>query len=217
MSTGWYGKSIKINFFTTHQMITFKNLSKQDPYILFKKKYDEAILSKQKFIEAACVSSFSKEKDEVDSRYVNLKFIDNKEFIFFSNYQSPKSSQFSLHDQISVVIFWSEINFQIRLKAKIKKTSLDYSRNYFKTRSKGKNALAISSSQSRKINSYDSVKDNYNEALSSKNLTICPDYWGGFAFTPYYFEFWEGQDLRLNKRDVYEQNGNNWNHFMLQP
>jgi len=43
-------------------MITFKNLSKQDPYILFKKKYDEAILSKQKFIEAACVSSFSKEK-----------------------------------------------------------------------------------------------------------------------------------------------------------
>ena len=61
--------------------------------------------------------------NEVDSRYVNLKFITNDEFIFFSNYDSPKASAFNSHNQIAALLYWSSINVQIRMKAKIKKTS----------------------------------------------------------------------------------------------
>ena len=75
-------------------MITFQNLSKEKPYIKLKKIYDEALSSNQKLIEAILISSFSFETNEVDSRFVNLKFIDNKEFIFFSNLRSPKALQF---------------------------------------------------------------------------------------------------------------------------
>ena len=66
-------------------------------------------------VEAISISSFSKELDIVDSRYVNLKIVDNEDFIFFSNYQSPKAKQFESHDQISALIYWSKINVQILL------------------------------------------------------------------------------------------------------
>ncbi len=198
-------------------MIIFKNPSNEKPYMEFKKKYDEAILSNQTSLEAILISSFSPETNEVDSRYVNLKFIDDKEFIFFTNLKSPKSTQFKSHDQISAVLYWPNINLQIRMKAKIKSVTREYSNNYFKSRSKDKNALAISSNQSREIESYELVKSNYEKVLASDDLTVCPDYWGGFSFTPYYFEFWEGRKQRLNKREAYKLNDNNWLESSLQP
>ena len=115
------------------------------------------------------------------------------------------------------MIYWPVINLQIRLKAKIKKTSAEYNKKYFAERSPEKNALAISSNQSKIISSYEDVKENYNKTLKSNNLDKCPEFWGGYSFNPYYFEFWEGHNTRLNKRDIYKKNEKNWDHFFLQP
>ena len=84
-------------------MIEFKNLSKEEPYMVFKEKYNNALNKKQKNIEAMSVSSFNKVSNEVDSRMVNLKFIDKNEFIFFSNYESPKSIAFDSNNKISAL------------------------------------------------------------------------------------------------------------------
>ena len=70
-------------------------------------------LKKQKNIEAISISSYSS-KQEVNSRYVNLKFVNNNEFIFFSNYKSPKSIEFDSHKQITALIYWCNTNTQIR-------------------------------------------------------------------------------------------------------
>ena len=79
----------------------------------------------------------------MDSRFVNLKYVINDEWIFFSNYNSPKSKQFESHDQISAVIYWNSINVQIRMKAKIQKTNLEFSNEHFQSRDMTKNLLAI--------------------------------------------------------------------------
>ena len=85
-------------------MIQFNNLNQEIPYLVFKEKYNESLNAKQKNIEAISISSFNKEMSEVDSRYVNLKLVTNDEFIFFSNYNSPKAISFLF----SVVSFkWS--------------------------------------------------------------------------------------------------------------
>ena len=198
-------------------MIEFKNLSKEDPFILFKETYDDAHNAEQKNIEAISISSFSYKTTEVNSRYVNLKIVDGNKFIFFSNYNSPKALEFNSHDQIAANFYWSSINTQIRMKAKIIKTTKKYNSNYFKKRSFDKNALAISSKQSKPIDSYDEVLLNYQSTKEMKDLSKCPDYWGGFSFTPYYFEFWKGHDSRINKRVCYEKVDHVWNKFLLQP
>ena len=198
-------------------MIQFNNLNQEVPYLIYKAKYDEALNAGQKAIEAISVSSYNSKTNEVDSRYVNLKFIIDDEFIFFSNYESLKASSFNSHNQIAALLYWSSINVQIRIKAKIKKTSNEYNQKYFFDRSEKKNALAISSNQSKQIDSYNQVKQNYNKSLKNDDLKKCPEFWGGYSFIPYYFEFWEGHESRLNKREVYEKSDDSWKHFILQP
>ena len=114
-------------------MIQFKNLNQEEPYLLFKSKYDEAYSAGQKVIEAISISTFENKTNEVDSRFVNLKFVSENEFIFFSNYESPKANSFKIHNQIAALIYWSSINVQIRMKAKIIKMSNDYNQRYFES------------------------------------------------------------------------------------
>ena len=198
-------------------MIQFNNLNQEIPFLIFKAKYKEAFNADEKGIEAIAISSFNKEISEVDSRYVNLKLIKNDKFIFFSNYKSPKAIAFNSHNQIAALIYWSSINIQIRMKAKIKKTSNEFNQKYFFDRSEEKNALAISSNQSKEIDSYNQVKENYNKSLKNDDLRKCPEYWGGYSFTPYYFEFWEGHESRINKREIFEKIDGVWKQSIIQP
>ena len=199
-------------------MIKFLNLSSEKPYVYFLDLYKKALENNQKGIEAISVSSYDQDKNEVEARYVNLKYIVDSEWIFFSNYHSPKAHQFESHSQVSILIYWTSINTQIRMKAKISKTSSEFSDEHFQGRTKEKNALAISSNQSEVTESYDEISKNFLSALKSMTVeTSRPDSWGGYSFVPYYFEFWQGQENRLNKRHVFEQHKNKWEERLLQP
>tara|TARA_Y200000002_G_C22629653_1_gene641908 strand:+ start:377 stop:973 length:597 start_codon:yes stop_codon:yes gene_type:complete len=197
-------------------MIQFDNINEEIPYLVFKDKYEDSLKAKQKNIEAISISSYSTSGNEVNARYVNLKLVSGREFIFFSNYKSPKSQEFNQHNQIAALIYWSNTNTQIRMKAYIKQTNREFNKNYFAQRDKKKNALAISSHQSSPIASYEAMQKNYELSLMESDLTECPEYWGGYSFTPYYFEFWEGHESRLNKRETYELNNGKWIHGFLQ-
>ena len=199
-------------------MIDLSNISNELPYQKFKELYKNATKLNQPNIEAIGINSFDTLKNEPDARFVNLKFIINNEWIFFSNYLSPKANQFKHCDSVSGLFFWHKTNTQIRLKAKISKTTSKFSDDYFKNRDKCKNLLAISSEQSKKVKSYDHFISQYDEASHiTKDTQIRPDYWGGYSFTPYYFEFWQGHNQRLNKREVFSFENNKWIQFIIQP
>lgn len=198
-------------------MIKFLNNSLEAPFCRFRKCYENALFKEQEAIQAACISSYNTHSNEIDSRYVNIKFLDNTNFIFFSNYNSPKSLDFSLHKQAAIVFFWPSINSQIRIKANIEKCLIEFNNKYFMQRSPKKNALAISSNQSCPIKSFDEVIRKYSKTLSDSNLLDCPNYWGGFKAQPYSIEFWEGGRHRLNKRDIYTKNSSDWNQCILEP
>ena len=103
------------------------------------------------------------------------------------------------------------------MKATINKSSAEFSDKHYSLRSKEKNALAISSLQSQPINSYQDVKNNYEHTLSSSDLKNRPNYWGGYSFFPYYFEFWKGHESRINKREIYKNENNKWIKSFLSP
>ncbi len=187
------------------------------PYLDFMKYYNNAVSAGQKNIEAISISSYNNNTAEVQSRFVNLKYINDDEWIFFSNYESPKSNDFEDHPQISALFYWQNIDTQIRIKAHISKTDQNFSDLHFDNRDRKKNALAISSKQSMKIDSYEDVKNNFLEIYNSESELKRPNYWGGFSFTPYYFEFWKGHEDRLNKRKTYTYINKEWKKNYLQP
>ena len=198
-------------------MIEFINPLNHEPYLRLKAEYDAALENGQEYIEAISIASYSNDQEYVDSRYVNLKLIDGDKFIFFTNYNSKKSTQFMSHKQIAVNIFWQKTNTQIRIKANVRKSSKEYNNSYFRTRSPSKNALAISSQQSQAISSYSKVIEKYEEVMKNNDLKECPSYWGGYEFIPYEIEFWKGNQFRLNKRDLFVKVDKLWSHNILEP
>ena len=198
-------------------MIEISSIDNAEPFKAFENFYKKALDANQSYIDAMVISSFSHVTNEVESRFVNLKYIIKSDFYFFTNYNSPKASDFHNHKQISVLFYWDKINTQIRIKANVKKCSKSFSLQHFKNRDKTKNAIAISSNQSHQIESYEAVLENFNKTLNQQDLFKCPEYWGGYVFTPYYFEFWEGNESRINRRKVYKLIDDLWIDYFLQP
>jgi pyridoxamine 5'-phosphate oxidase len=199
-------------------MIKILNLNKSKPYRLFDNYYQKAFAKGEDEIEAIVIASLDNNRKEVDARFVNLKYIIDDEWVFFTNYNSPKSMQFASHNQICAILYWKSIKLQIRIKADIYKTAIDFSDKHFANRSIHKNALAISSKQSEVIESYEHVNINYeNQLANTDDLLKRPDFWGGYSFIPYYFEFWEGHETRINKREVFDKIDGIWKHLFLQP
>ena len=190
---------------------------KKIPFVQFKEKYNSALEAGQNIIEAIAISSYNCKTNEVDSRFVvNLKFIDVNDFIFFSNYDSPKSQAFSTNSQISALIHWSSINVQIRMKAKISKTSKEYNKEYFSNRSKDKNALAISSMQSQKIKTYEDIQIKYEDTKKIKiyiNVLII-----GVVLSFHLITLnFNGHPSRINKREEDMKIDGNWENTFLEP
>ena len=104
-------KSQIIDIDNTIIIDTRDNIEKNNDLILNYEYIDEDIivLNKQKNIEAVCISSYNKVNDSVDARMVNLKYINDTEWIFFSNYNSKKAKQFIENSSISGLFFWNEV------------------------------------------------------------------------------------------------------------
>lgn len=198
-------------------MIEFSNISDQEPYQKLHSLYQSALSKGQQVIEAMCISSYSKDEKEVDARFVNLNCVEQDKLIFYTNYISPKSIQFRSHNQIALTLYWTSINVQIRIKGRVSVLDKSTSDNHFEKRDYRKNALAIASKQSKEIDTYEDFMDIYHNILANNDLKKRPDYWGGYSVLPYYFEFWEGHESRINKRIAYNLNGKDWKSSFLQP
>lgn len=199
-------------------MIDITKIDKSDPYIIFEKYYNMALDKGQSNVEAIAISSYDIYNKQVDSRFVNLKYIIEQDWYFFSNYEGPKSNQFKNHSQISILIYWSTINVQIRMKAIVEKCDGLFSDTHFLKRSKEKNTISIISNQSQKIKNFEIFKKRFKKKLKDeKGAVKRPDYWGGYKFKPFIIEFWQGNDFRLNKRSVYENVNKVWQKYYLEP
>ena len=120
-------------------MIEILKKTLANPYKDFYSYLDSAILNKQQAIDAISISSYSSENSEVNSRYVNLKYLRHEEFIFFTNYNSEKAKEFASNPKISALIYWNKIDVQIRMKAIIDKTSKEFNQMHFERRGNKKN------------------------------------------------------------------------------
>ena len=197
-------------------MISFIDISDQEPYSKFLKLYNDAYESGQGNIEAACISSISC-KNKPNSRFINIKYVHNKDFVFFTNYNSQKANDFDNNNFVSLAFFWNSTKIQIRINGVIEKTSKKFSDDHWKTRNVEKNALAFSSKQSSIISSFKMVKDKYSDSLANSDLSKRPEYWGGYKILPKSFEFWQGDKFRLNKRELFIFKNDGFIKYILEP
>lgn len=196
-------------------MIKFNLKNDIEPYNIFLANYKLAEAASQLNIEAACLSTCSNTKVP-HSRFINIKYINDDEFIFFSNYQSSKAKDIEFNNNVSLNFLWNSINVQIRIQGIALKLDKNRSDEHWNLRESKKNILAVSSNQSSQISSYIKIKDRYNEFAKHDSLER-PSYWGGYVIVPSYFEIWKGHKSRINKREAFRLSNNDWISFYLEP
>ena len=134
---------------------------KAEPILKFKNLYEKAKKNNQKNIEAGCLTTICTNL-RPHARFVNIKYINNSDFIFFTNYKSPKADDISFNNNIALTFFWNKIETQIRIEGIISKINPNDSDEHWNQRSVFKNALAVASNQSKITKSFDAFKIKYN-------------------------------------------------------
>lgn len=183
-----------------------------DPMDLMKQWFSHAIEMKISEATAMILSTVS-EEGQPSSRTVLLKEIDERGFIFYTNYQSRKARDLTHNDKVSLIFFWKELEQQVRIEGKAYKISASKSKEYFQSRPKGSQLGAWASPQSKPIADRSALEnrlEELREIYANHEKLPLPAHWGGYRVIPHYFEFWQGRPDRLHDRFAYNQVDQKW-------
>lgn len=182
-----------------------------DPILQLTAWLNDAI-ENQKADPTAMVLSTIDREGNPESRIVLLKELKAEGLIFFTNYDSKKGQQISMHPQVSVVFFWPEMERQIKIKGNVEKISENDSENYFLSRPLESQLGAWASPQSRVIKNRQILEENYIhfQRYFQEHEIKKPPHWGGYLIRPEYFEFWQGRANRLHDRIEFQKSGETW-------
>jgi pyridoxamine 5'-phosphate oxidase len=189
-----------------------------NPIDQFKYWFTEALESEQPDTEAMTLSTTTRE-GRLSSRIVLLRGVDERGFVFFTNYESRKARELTAHPTAALTFYWFTLNRQVRVEGSVSRVMRQESEDYFKTRPRGSQLGAWASPQSDEITSREALNQKLAEVeLRFKDQPIpCPPFWGGFCVHPTVIEFWQGRENRLHDRILYTLIDGQWRISRLAP
>jgi pyridoxamine 5'-phosphate oxidase len=153
-----------------------------------------------------------------DARMVLLKGFGPDGFRFFTNYESAKGSQLAANGRAALVLYWRELDRQVRIRGSVERLSPEDSDTYFASRPRDSQIAAAISPQSRPIEREELDRRYVELALDLGESSLGrPEHWGGYLLRPEVIEFWQGRDSRMHDRFVYRRQPDGWEIQRLAP
>lgn len=174
------------------------------PYLQFSAWLQQAIDAGIEDPTAMTVATVS-ESGQPSQRIVLLKQVDERGFVFYTNYESRKARDIAHCPKVSLHFPWHGIDRQVKICGRAEKVSTAESLKYFLSRPWESQVAALVSAQSRPISSRQVLMQQFN-AMKQKfvNREVpLPDFWGGYRVQAHEVEFWQGRENRLHDRFVY--------------
>jgi pyridoxamine 5'-phosphate oxidase len=154
-----------------------------------------------------------------DARMVLLKGFGPDGFRFFTNYESAKGVELAASPRAALVIYWRELDRQVRVRGAVERLPAEDSDAYFASRPSDSRIAAAASPQSQAIErvELDRRYDELDAQLGGAEVPR-PDYWGGYLLRPDAIEFWQGRESRMHDRFRYTlEAGGGWTIERLAP
>ena len=154
------------------------------------------------------------------ARIVLLKGVDERGFIFYTNYESRKGQELAENPQAALVFYWSDLERQVCIAGQVAKLPPAESEAYFNSRPRGSRIAAWASKQSAVVPDRQALEEKWQQFESQYpgQDVPKPPHWGGYVLTPARIEFWQGRPNRLHDRFRYtRQPDNSWRIERLSP
>jgi len=138
-------------------------------------------------------------------RHVLLRGLDQRGFVFYTNYESRKGRELEGNPRAGMAFYWRELDRQVCATGTVERISREESEAYFRTRPREARLGAWASRQSEVASSREELDARYWEidARYPGDDVPLPPNWGGFRLAPEVVEFWKGREHRLHDRFRY--------------
>ncbi len=190
-----------------------------DPFTQFRHWFDDTVKAGIAMPEAMTLATCTRE-GKPSGRLVLLKQVDERGFVFFTNYKSVKARDLDENPFAALVFYWPQLERQVRVEGKVERTSAAESNEYFQSRPRESQIGALASPQSQRIESREVLEQLFSELneLYRERPVQRPDHWGGYRLVPARIEFWKGRPNRLHDRILYERRADGtWSVARLAP
>ncbi len=198
--------------------LTRKNVD-PNPFKMFEQWFQAASEAEPVLPEAVSLATATRE-GRLSSRMVLLKDFDETGFVFYTNYESRKGIELAENPNAALVFYWRQLERQICITGTVSKVSREESEAYFRTRPRGSQIGALTSSQSQVVASREVLENRFQQLMAEyegREIPL-PSYWGGYRLSPATIEFWQGRSDRLHDRFLYKrQSGGPWQLERLSP
>jgi pyridoxamine 5'-phosphate oxidase len=137
---------------------------------------------------------------------------------FHSNYESVKGSELAANPRAALVIYWRELDRQVRVRGEVSRLTPADSDEYFRTRPPGGQVAASISPQSRPIEREELDRRFAEQSERFEGSAVPrPEHWGGYLVALAEVEFWQGREDRMHDRFRYTRDGGGWRIERLAP
>lgn len=152
-------------------------------------------------------------------RIVLLKAVDQRGFVFYTNFESRKGRELLGSQRAAMCFHWQLLETQVRVEGNVEVVSDAEADAYFASRARGSQIGAWASIQSRPMSEpgdLDRRVAEVQERFRDKPVSRPPN-WSGFRIVPARIEFWKNMPSRLHVRHVYSRSGDGWAVTQLYP
>jgi pyridoxamine 5'-phosphate oxidase len=152
-------------------------------------------------------------------RILLLKGVDERGFVFYTNYESRKGRELLGNPLAAMCFHWQPLERQVRIEGRTVQVSGEEADAYFASRARGSQIGAWASRQSQPVERPGALFDREREmeARFAGREVPRPPHWSGFRLVPARIEFWNNMPDRLHERLLYTRSGDGWRIEVLYP
>ncbi|MEO6181945.1 MAG: pyridoxamine 5'-phosphate oxidase [Verrucomicrobiota bacterium] len=181
----------------------------ENPTVQFQEWFEQAVQAEVPEPTAMSLATVN-ELRQPSVRTVLLKAVDERGFIFCTNYESQKGQELAENSNAALLFFWKELERQVSIRGVTRKVPVEESDAYFKVRPVGSQLGAWVSKQSSVVENRETLERKFQELekeYSGQQIPLPPN-WGGYVVAPVTIEFWQGRVNRLHDRFLYTKQAN---------